>query len=305
MKQPLVSVALATFNGERYLPGQLDSIANQSYDNLEIVACDDGSTDKTVEILKEYSTSCNLRWHVNSKNIGFVKNFEKAISLSRGEFIALSDQDDIWRRDKIEVLVANIGNYSLIYSDTSMMDENDNIFVPSKKREYLNNDHTGISFLETVFVNYVVGNSCMFRKDILDLALPIPDGQPVHDWWLAAVASKRNGIKYYDDQLVMYRQHRDNVAGYERLSLVRDLKKMFLDRESRNRQHVRRIEDFIERLPLTAQEEKVADDAVLYFSCAGRKLSFRRYYLWFKYRNSLYMKSFATVLKLRLGMFLN
>jgi hypothetical protein len=80
---------------------------------------------------------------------------------------------------------------------------------------------------------------------------------------------------------------------------------MFLDRESRNRQHVRRIEDFIERLPLTAQEEKVADDAVLYFSCASRKLSFRRYYLWLKYRNSLHMKSFATVLKLRLGMFLN
>ena len=93
---PLISIAIATYNGEKYLEEQLDSIYAQTYKNIEVIVTDDCSSDKTVEILKKYYKSHGLKYVINETNLGFVKNFEKAISLCRGDYIALSDQDDIW-----------------------------------------------------------------------------------------------------------------------------------------------------------------------------------------------------------------
>src|SRR5437868_14993155 len=103
MEQPLVSIALCTYNGQDFLRKQLNSLLDQSYKNLQIVVCDDASTDATIDLINTYKDDRLVR-HFNRTNIGYVKNFEQAISLCTGEFIALCDQDDMWRPDKIELL---------------------------------------------------------------------------------------------------------------------------------------------------------------------------------------------------------
>ena len=107
---PLVSVVLGTYNGEAYLQDQLRSVLAQTYPALEIIAIDDGSRDRTVDILREYAArDPRMRVTVNERNLGFIRNFEKGCRLARGEYIALCDQDDYWFPDKIEKMVGAIG----------------------------------------------------------------------------------------------------------------------------------------------------------------------------------------------------
>ena len=125
--KPLVSIALCTYNGEAYLREQLDSIANQSYSPLELIAVDDSSSDNTLEILKEYAAIYPfIKIFVNPENLGYIRNFEKALQLCSGDFIALSDQDDIWDHKKIEKQVNSIGNNLLVYHDSEFVDQNGN-----------------------------------------------------------------------------------------------------------------------------------------------------------------------------------
>ena len=120
---PLVSIALCTFNGAKYLSEQVESILNQTYTNLEIIICDDCSSDDTPDIISKYlSKDRRIKMFVNTTNLGCNKNFEKAISLTSGEYIAISDQDDIWEPYKIEELVNNIGDNWLIFSNSSLID---------------------------------------------------------------------------------------------------------------------------------------------------------------------------------------
>src|ERR1700748_3070750 len=96
-KQPLVSVAMCTYNGEKYIRQQLDSILNQTWRNLEIVIVDDGSSDDTFAIISEYAEKdSRIKCFKNEVNLGFNKNFEHAVELTTGDYIAISDQDDIW-----------------------------------------------------------------------------------------------------------------------------------------------------------------------------------------------------------------
>ena len=118
MKVPLISIALCTYNGEKYLREQLDTLVDQTYKNLEIIIVDDCSTDSTMQILEEYAEQyINIKVYQNKKNLGYIKNFEKALSLCLGEYIAMSDQDDSWALNKIEYLVGLIKDNQLIYED--------------------------------------------------------------------------------------------------------------------------------------------------------------------------------------------
>ena len=133
-QKPLISIALATYNGEKYLREFLDSIAYQTYKNIEIIACDDQSTDNTVKILEEYSKILNLRYYLNENRLGPVKNFEKALKLCSGRFIALADQDDIWLPEKIETLYNEIikdNNILCVKSDAYLIDANCNFITES------------------------------------------------------------------------------------------------------------------------------------------------------------------------------
>ena len=106
---PLVSIALCTYNGAGFLAKQLDSLLSQSYETIEVIAVDDCSTDSTWDILQAYARKDNrLQTHKNDYNIGHTRNFEKAIALCKGDYIALSDQDDIWVGDKIKILMEDL-----------------------------------------------------------------------------------------------------------------------------------------------------------------------------------------------------
>ena len=112
MRDPLISIALCTYNGERFVREQLDSLVNQTYKNIEIIAVDDHSSDQTFAILENYKSKFkNIRTFQNNANLGFRKNFEKALRECTGEYIALSDQDDVWRLDKIAVQMNLISEF--------------------------------------------------------------------------------------------------------------------------------------------------------------------------------------------------
>lgn len=210
---PLVSVALATYNGGHFLREQLDSIYTQSWANIEVVACDDCSTDDTVSILDEYRQSHGLRYEVNKRNQGFVRNFEKILSRCCGTFIALADQDDIWLPQKLERLVAGIGEADLVYSDAFLVDR-DGRELPGSMIETAGvRPVSGRQFTYFVCNSCVTGCTTLIRRDLLEKALPIPDCESYHDWWLAVVASRYGGVRFLPEQLVKYRQHDANDTG--------------------------------------------------------------------------------------------
>lgn len=212
MTNKLVSIAMATYNGEKFLREQLDSILTQTYPNLEIIICDDASTDATISILQEYaSKDSRINIFINNQNIGLVKNFEKALSLCSGEYIALADQDDIWLPKKIEILRDNIQSFDLIHSNTLLINENS---VISKKifSSYSNKNNSN-HFLDYMFDNNVTGCTALFKRSLLDDNLPFPNNVCLHDYWLAILAANKNGVTYLQQPLTYYRQHSNNQVG--------------------------------------------------------------------------------------------
>ncbi|WP_316802708.1 glycosyltransferase family 2 protein [Pedobacter nototheniae] len=210
MGVPLVSIAICTYNGEKHLIEQLESIVNQTYSNLQIIAADDLSTDSTVEILRSYQDKYSFFTHYqNQRNLGYVKNFENVISKCKGEYIALSDQDDIWDLDKIEKQVKNIGNHSLIYHDSSFIDEKGNSL--SKKLSEVYTQYQGNEPFPFLLFNCVAGHSILFSNQLVKDIIPFNEAY-FHDRWIANIASERGGIKLIPSPLVRYRQHSTSIT---------------------------------------------------------------------------------------------
>jgi len=213
---PLVSVAMATWNGARFLREQLDSIYAQTWPNLEIVATDDASTDGTPEILAEYARTRGLRWQANPQRLGLVKNFERAISFCRGEYVALADQDDVWKPGKIATLVERIGGATLAYCN--VQEYIDDAGRPGFGAEFepivrfARAHGSGRPSRYLLAENWVVSHSLLFRRELTEHALPIPPHQPFHDGWLALVASKLDGLVYVDEPLQAYRRHEGSLT---------------------------------------------------------------------------------------------
>ena len=131
----MISIAMATYNGEKYLREQLDSILSQTITDWELIVCDDCSKDTTVGILKSYQRKDGrVKIFVNEKNLGFKKNFEKAIGLCSGDYIALADQDDIWHDNHLEVLLGLIGEVSLSCGNARLM-TSDSVVTEKKLNE--------------------------------------------------------------------------------------------------------------------------------------------------------------------------
>ena len=211
---PLVSIVMATFNGERYLKEQLESIYSQTYSNIEVVVCDDCSSDGTVEILKEFSEVRGLIYIVNERNLGLVGNFEKALALAKGDFIALADQDDVWYPGKIELLLSNIGTSSLIHSSVHVIDgegkPHADAFVVS---EYSRDHSDKVNFCDFLETAWVLGCTSLIEKSLVEKSLPFPEGVMFHDWWLSMAAIKLGrGIKYIHQPTIKYRQYGENTA---------------------------------------------------------------------------------------------
>jgi glycosyltransferase involved in cell wall biosynthesis len=208
---PLISVVIATYNGERFIGKQLDSILSQTYANIELVVVDDCSSDRTVSILTDYSNRFNnIHVYINEQNLGYVKNFEKGMLLAKGDFIAPSDQDDIWLPEKLAILMREIGDNAIVYCNSELIDDEDN-----RVGKKLSDVKKLISFNDCL--NYTVGNSApghgmLFPKKLVDDSVPLPTMIP-HDYWLGFVATFYSQLKYIDLPLVLYRQHSENVFG--------------------------------------------------------------------------------------------
>lgn len=202
---PLVSVALCTYNGERFLREQLDSILAQRGVQLDVVAVDDASQDGTLALLREYAErDGRVRVEANPHNLGPVRSFERAMGLCTGEFIAPCDQDDVWEPDKLSALLAKMGDADLAYCDSEYIDGDGR-----RSDRRISGDRTMMSGripLQFVFANSVSGHACVVRRSLFQAARPFPDGV-FHDWWLAMCAAAGRGVMYVDQALVQYRRH--------------------------------------------------------------------------------------------------
>jgi len=154
-----VSIAIATYNGAKYLKEQLDSIYTQTLLPFEVIVCDDGSIDETIKILEEFKELKGLKYFINPIKLGFFRNFEKAITLCAGDLIALSDQDDYWLPNKLERLVNEIGASDLICSDAILIDANNNIIQESYFNYQNLFPYSDDLFLNIFFNNYVTHSS--------------------------------------------------------------------------------------------------------------------------------------------------
>ncbi|WP_051287222.1 glycosyltransferase family 2 protein [Algoriphagus mannitolivorans] len=204
-----ISVAMTTYNGEVYLRKQLDSILNQTKQVDEIWVGDDGSTDGTLSILEEYSQKTNLQFFTNSKNLGFVKNFEKTLLKCTGDLIFLSDQDDVWFPKKVETMVGMMGDNLLIHSDCRLIDEEGHVLKELFKGEIRTHNQAE----DFLFANVVTGCTALIDRKLLQIALPFPKGVLYHDWYLALIASYQGKLAYIPQPLVDYRQHSSQDTG--------------------------------------------------------------------------------------------
>lgn len=215
MNLPFISIAIATYNGSKYLSKQLDSVLQQTYTNLEIIIVDDYSTDDTVKILENYQDS-RIKLYQNSQNLGLLKTFSRAIELSHGEYVALCDQDDIWLPHKIETIINHIGDNLLIHSDAKLIDKEDHVIGNSHFAYAKRKDKN--TFIDYLISNNVTGCTCLFSKKLKELALPFPEYFYSHDHYLGLVASFYGKIKLLDEPLILYRQHGANAIGAKRPS---------------------------------------------------------------------------------------
>ena len=206
----LVSVALCTCDGERFLDEQLASVLAQQDVNLEVVVCDDASNDRTWTLVLGWAErDARIRPYRHEVRLGLSANFARAMSLCRGEFIAPCDQDDIWHPRKLSRLLETIGDQALNYCDSELVDETGATLgqrISDRVRMY-----RGRGLLPLCFWNSVSGHAMVFRRELLEAALPFPE-QAYHDWWLACVAAGAGGVGYLPEPLVRYRQHGRSVT---------------------------------------------------------------------------------------------
>lgn len=215
MENTLISIALCTYNGEKYIGAQLESIIGQTYKNLEIIIVDDRSTDNTFDIIKNYQErDQRIKCFRNEVNLGFNKNFERAIDLTTGQYISISDQDDIWLPNKIQVLADHIKDFWLICSNSRYMNADSSL----TERYLLNNfSLSHRNFKALLLNNFVTGHTVLFSKELLKYALPFPK-IGFYDWWMGFVAFYYKKITYVDQVLTHYRLHLNAVTSNADLS---------------------------------------------------------------------------------------
>ena len=271
---PLVSIVISTYNGEKYLAEQIESIVNQTYSNVEIIIIDDASIDSTSDIILFYQSKYpQIKVYFNDENIGYVKNFEKGGSLSKGDFISFCDQDDVWDLRKTEILMNEIGDYPLIFCDDLMVDEN--LQSLGKRQSDLVNSKSVNNPLYFVLDNVVGGHALILTRSLFDLARPFPQLIP-HDLWCAFIASSHGGVKYLDRVLVQWRQHSFGVT------------KIKKDKDQRILETKKRLDIFYENFPVNQnQNKKVVENLIKAYSDFSFSNNILRTTVFFKYQKYL------------------
>ena len=222
----MISVCVATYNGEKYIREQLDSILINIGQNDELIISDDGSTDRTYDILQEYANK-----HTNCKCIkgpgkGVIKNFECALLHSSGDIIFLADQDDIWEKNKVEKILTQFENPNVlsVVHDAIIVDCNgimmhDSIFKIRGSK---------VGLLKNLIKNSYIGCCMAIRREILKEALPFPDDIEMHDWWIGLISECKRGSVFVDEKLIKYRRHGNNVSSMQHYPWAKMVKNRFV-----------------------------------------------------------------------------
>jgi len=244
----LISVVICTYNGEKYLEEQLRSVMNQSYKNLEIIINDDCSTDNTLELVKTIQKKDDrIKVYQNEKNLGFNKNFEKSLGYVSGELVALCDQDDIWKVEKLQkqydLLLET--NSSLVYSNSQLIDSDGNDLKKNLFTQLHVHPVSGDTQLGFLFDNCIAGHTILFKKVLIQQIYPLPR-TIFFDRWIGFVASYNASINLIKEPLVYYRQHSSNVTDILRKKKKKKTLKMRIEkREKAFAIKVEQFEDFL------------------------------------------------------------
>lgn len=204
----MISVCIATYNGQEYISEQISSILAQLSDNDELVISDDGSTDETLKIIESFSDS-RIRIIRNEKyEHGFIGNFENALSVSRGDVIFLADQDDIWKPQKVERCIAALQTADLVVHDADIVNGDGE----RKGYTYYSTLHRKTGFWANMFKTRFLGCCMAFNRNVIDSCMPFPKGITGHDYWIGMYCLMKFKVAFIDDVLICYRRHGNNVS---------------------------------------------------------------------------------------------
>lgn len=227
-----VSVVMATYNGEKYIRQQLDSILSQSVMPAEIIIQDDCSSDSTQAIIQEYAANNGIvKVFLNDHNLGFRDNFSSACTKARCEYIALADQDDIWLPDHLKVLLETIKDKTMACAEALLVDADNNsmgiTFTEVKDMHYLPETDLSRSYrmLYGSYGGFLQGASMLFRRSMNHIIFPIPQGVRYHDVWITLVSCFAGGFNFCPEIITRYRQHDSNVSDNIRPSFFREMKR--------------------------------------------------------------------------------
>ena len=204
----MISVCIATYNGERFIREQIDSILRQLSSDDEIIVSDDGSTDDTISIINSIDDK-RIRIIEGPRKHSPTQNFECAMKEAKGDYIFLADQDDVWKPNKVEVCMKWLQEYDCVVSDAEVTDSNLNPLYPSL---YAIMQVRQGRIYNTIWKNGYTGCCMAFRRNVLNASMPFPKDIPMHDIWIGNVAAYKYNVKFISDKLVLFRRHEDTIS---------------------------------------------------------------------------------------------
>ena len=216
-----ISVAMATYNGEKYIKEQLESIIKQLNTDDEIIISDDGSTDKTLEIIKMFNDK-RIKIILGPKN-GTKQNFANAIKHCSGKYIFLSDQDDIWMEGKVASVLNTFKNEDCqcVVHDCVVFDSTSNQNMMDSFYEYRK---SGKGILKNIIKNSYLGCCMAFDSTVVQYILPIPNNIDMHDQWIGLLCEKYGKSIFIKEKLLKYRRHDKNVSKMTHYSISKMIK---------------------------------------------------------------------------------
>lgn len=223
MRDETIAVCMCTYNGERYLREQLDSIAAQTRPPGKLVAFDDGSSDRTVDILRDFASQAPfpVQIEINGVNLGPALNFSQISRIEDADYVFSCDQDDVWLPEKISTEMAAMRALEdrhgadvplLVHSDLETVDQDLKRIAPSfmASHGYRHSDNAlGILIAQ----NFVTGCTTVVNRPAIEVAMPVPEAAIMHDWWMALVVAVCGHIGFVSRPMVRYRQHESNRIG--------------------------------------------------------------------------------------------
>lgn len=275
-----IDVLMATYNGEKYVAEQIESILNQTYKNFRLIISDDCSTDNTVQILKEYEEKDDrVIVYYQNNNLGYVKNFEFLLEKVENNLYMLSDQDDVWLPDKIKLSYNTLKekDSDLVFSDLIVVDKDLNELYPSfmKLKKTFNKAQKYTDYRAIYLYNVVTGCTILSKKKLIQKILPIPEGFKYipHDYWIALIVGMNGKISFINKPLIKYRQHGNNQIGSKKMidsfTKFDEVRKLFIDvKLSIFEGHVKYNKSFPENL------KKLSQDALNYYKNIEHKKYF-------------------------------